>query len=86
MIQTLLPRQNRSGPASNLVPGGQALQPRGPRSAVNVGDRVEILPEFQDQGDDAYEWVVVGAEEKGRLDISPAGTSLDGFMYVCLLQ
>lgn len=46
------------------------------RIAFNVGDRVEILPEFQDQGDDAYEWVVVGAEEKGRLDISPAGTSL----------
>lgn len=44
--------------------------------AFRVGDRVEILPEFRDLGDDAYEWVVVGAEEKGRVDISPAGTSL----------
>lgn len=44
--------------------------------AFRVGDRVEILPEFQDQGDDAYEWVVVGAEDKGRVDITPAGTGL----------
>lgn len=44
--------------------------------AFRIGDRVEILPEFQGQGDDAYEWGVVGADDKGRVDISPTGTGL----------
>ena len=35
------------------------------------GDRVEILPEFQDAGDSEFAWVVLDDEEKGRVDISP---------------
>lgn len=34
-----------------------------------VGDRVAIKPEWRDAGDELLEWVVVGAEEKGRVDI-----------------
>jgi hypothetical protein len=37
------------------------------------GDPVEILPEYQDEGDDPYSWVCVTDEEKGRVDISPLG-------------
>ncbi len=35
------------------------------------GDPVEILPEFQDEGDDQFHWVCVSTEEKGRVDITP---------------
>ena len=35
------------------------------------GDLVEILPEFRDPGDEEFDWVVVGSEDKGRVDISP---------------
>jgi hypothetical protein len=35
------------------------------------GDQVEILPEFRDKGDDAFTWVVLSDEDKGRVDISP---------------
>lgn len=40
------------------------------------GDLIEILPDFQDQGDDALEWAVVSEASKGRLDISPLDTGL----------
>lgn len=40
------------------------------------GDPVEILPEYQDEGDDEYRWVCVTNEEKGRVDISPLDTKL----------
>lgn len=40
------------------------------------GDEVEILPEYQDKGDDQYHWVCVSDEEKGRIDISPLDTKL----------
>jgi len=33
------------------------------------GDRISILPEYRDKGDEQYIWVVVGDEEKGRVDI-----------------
>lgn len=46
-------------------------------TAFNTGDRIEILPEFRDEGDEAFVWVVVSAEEKGRVDISPVGTGLN---------
>lgn len=36
-----------------------------------TGDPVEILPEFRDPGDEEFDWVVVGNEDKGRVDISP---------------
>ncbi|MHB1291864.1 MAG: hypothetical protein ACYCY5_06685, partial [Sulfuricella sp.] len=35
------------------------------------GNQVEILPEFQDPGDDGFIWVVLSDEEKGRVDIRP---------------
>lgn len=35
------------------------------------GDPVEILPEFQDEGDDGFRWVCVSDEDKGRVDITP---------------
>lgn len=34
------------------------------------GQVVKIRPEFQDEGDDEYTWVVLNDEEKGRVDIS----------------
>ena len=40
------------------------------------GDQVEILPEFQDAGDDGFHWVVLADEEKGRVDICPVDTAL----------
>ncbi len=40
------------------------------------GDLIEILKEFQDEGDDKFEWRVVGDEEKGRVDISPVNIGL----------
>lgn len=41
------------------------------RRAFKVGDIVEILPQYRDQGDETFTWRVVGAEDKGRVDISP---------------
>lgn len=38
---------------------------------LNRGDTVRILPQYQDPGDDEFTWVVVGDEEKGRVDVSP---------------
>jgi hypothetical protein len=40
------------------------------------GDQVELLPEFQDAGDDGFLWVVLEDEEKGRVDISPVNINL----------
>jgi hypothetical protein len=40
------------------------------------GDQVEILPEFQDAGDDEFHWVVLADEEKGRVDICPVNITL----------
>lgn len=45
-------------------------------SPFKVGDRVEIVPEFRDLGDEDFEWVVVSDEDKGRVEICPAGTGL----------
>ena len=43
---------------------------------LQVGDSVELLPQYQDPGDAEFEWVVVEAEDRGRLVISPLGTGL----------
>jgi hypothetical protein len=40
------------------------------------GDRIEILPEFRDPGDELLTWVVCGDEEKGRVDVTPIDTGL----------
>lgn len=39
-------------------------------------DTIEILEEFQDEGDGSLIWKIVGEEEKGRVDISPINTGL----------
>lgn len=43
---------------------------------LKIGDAVELLPEHQDPGDSEFEWVVVEAEDRGRLVISPLGTGM----------
>lgn len=43
---------------------------------IQAGDRVHILPEFQDEGDDQLHWVALNAPEKGRLDITPIDSTL----------
>lgn len=40
------------------------------------GDIVRILPQYQDAGDDEFTWIVVGDEEKGRIDVSPVAISM----------
>jgi len=40
------------------------------------GDRISILPEYRNKGEECYIWAVVGDEEKGRVDISPLNTRL----------
>lgn len=40
------------------------------------GDQVEILPDFQDPGDDGFNWVVLEDEEKGRVDLCPVDINL----------
>ncbi len=39
-------------------------------------DVVEILPEFQDEGDGLFIWICKSNEEKGRIDISPINSGL----------
>lgn len=41
------------------------------------GDHVEILPDFQDQGDDGFTWIVLNDEEKGRVDITPINIGME---------
>lgn len=43
---------------------------------ITKGQSVTIRPEWQDKGDDQYQWVAVSDEEKGRVDIRPLGTGL----------
>lgn len=49
---------------------------RYPGRMFNRGDCVELLEEFRDPGDEEFAWIVVGDEEKGRVDISPLGTGM----------
>ena len=41
------------------------------------GDQVEILPEFQDSGDNGFIWMVLDDEEKGRVNICPVNIDLE---------
>jgi hypothetical protein len=43
---------------------------------IRTGDKVTIKPEFQDAGDDKFQWVAVDCEEKGRVTVSPIDTGL----------
>lgn len=38
---------------------------------LKKGDRISILPEYRNEGEECYIWAVVSDEEKGRVDISP---------------
>ena len=40
------------------------------------GDLIEILPAYQDAGDDEYQWVAVDDEEKGRVFISTINSGM----------
>lgn len=40
------------------------------------GDVIEILPEFQDKGDEDFTWVVTEDEAKGRVTICPIDSPL----------
>jgi hypothetical protein len=35
------------------------------------GDRIDILPQWQDPGDGNYVWVAIDDEENGKVTISP---------------
>lgn len=43
---------------------------------LTKGDTIRILPEYQDAGDDEFIWLVVGDEEKGRVDVSPVSIQM----------
>lgn len=43
---------------------------------LKKGDRISILPEYRNKGEERFIWVVSGDEEKGRVDISPLNTGL----------
>lgn len=53
---------------------------KGSESEANMpyrtGDSIEILPEFRDPGDEAFDWIVIADEEKGRVDITPINHSM----------
>jgi imidazole glycerol phosphate synthase subunit HisF len=40
------------------------------------GDVVEILKEYQDNGDEELIWVAVDSEEKGRVTVMPINSTL----------
>lgn len=46
------------------------------RKMLEKGALVFIHPEFQDRGDELFTWMVVGDEEKGRVDICPVNSNL----------
>jgi len=46
--------------------------------AFKKGDFIEILPEYQDKGDDKFNWVVIEDEDKGRVTVCP----IDSLMII----
>ena len=38
---------------------------------IKKGDRIDILPQWQDEGDENYVWVATDDEENGRITICP---------------
>lgn len=38
---------------------------------IKKDDKVEILPEFRDEGDETFTWVALDDEEKGRVVLCP---------------
>lgn len=50
--------------------------PRAARAPIQRNEYVEILPQFQDPGDDEFVRVVIEGEEKGRLTVATLGTGM----------
>lgn len=44
---------------------------------ITKGTPLRIKPEWQDEGDDEFEWVALEDEDGGRVRISPKNTGLD---------
>lgn len=44
--------------------------------AIQKGDKIRIKPQWQDDGDDQFEWVAIEDEDGGRVRIAPTGTGL----------
>jgi hypothetical protein len=40
------------------------------------GDKIKILDEYQDRGDDKYTWVVMDEEANGRVTVCPIDINL----------
>lgn len=43
---------------------------------IRKGDRITIKPKYQDPGDTEFVWYACDDEEKGRVTITPLGTTL----------
>jgi hypothetical protein len=43
---------------------------------VHKGETVHIKPEWQDKGDDKFQWIALEDEDGGRIRIMPLGTGL----------
>lgn len=46
------------------------------KNKFKKGETVGIFPEFQDEGDGDYTWIVLDDEEKGRVSISAQNSQL----------
>lgn len=46
------------------------------RELFRRGEQIYILPQYQDAGDDRFEWRVIDDEGKGRVTISPVDCGL----------
>ena len=46
------------------------------RLLFKKGDRVRIKPEWQDPGDDEFDWIATDDESLGRVTIMPVNTGL----------
>lgn len=44
---------------------------------IRKGMKLRIKPEWQDEGDDEFEWIAIEDEDGGRVRISPLGTGLN---------
>jgi hypothetical protein len=43
---------------------------------IRKGTMLRIKPEWQDEGDDTFQWIAIEDEDGGRVRISPLGTGL----------
>jgi len=55
---------------SDSLPGSDVSMER-PAMHIKRGDRIRIRPEWQDSGDDEFEWIAIEDEDGGRVRIAP---------------